>query len=209
MCFLQDAATGDAAFDMAHNTRLRGGHAGPVTRLSLTDRLLCSSSLDFTARLWQRGSKMRCISVLHLGDWVWDVVARCARHRSLGSCWLLLQATALEARFGGLVMSCLQAIWLCVQGRACVGGRGTEHPRAQCHHNRRSPQLQRGTRRGYASSLESGGHARRPSRLCGCLPSCLFVYDCSWTMKFTAFTKSFNKPTAQLWYVHLIDTLCA
>ena len=74
----QDDATGDAIFDMAHNTRLRGGHAGPVTRLSITDQLLCSSSLDFTARLWKRGAKMHCVSVLHFGDWVWDIVARYA-----------------------------------------------------------------------------------------------------------------------------------
>ena len=79
MCGVQDGTAADAVFDMARNTRLRGGHAGPVTRLSLTDQLLCSSSLDFTARLWKRGPTLRCVSVLHFGDWVWDIVARCAR----------------------------------------------------------------------------------------------------------------------------------
>ncbi len=47
-----------------------------MTRLSLTDQLLCSASLDFTARLWKRGPEMRCAAVLHLGDWVWDIAAR-------------------------------------------------------------------------------------------------------------------------------------
>ena len=76
VCCQQNATAGDAAFDMASNTRLRGGHAGPVTRLSLTDQLLCSASLDFTARLWKRGPEMRCAAVLHLSDWVWDIAAR-------------------------------------------------------------------------------------------------------------------------------------
>ena len=50
-----------------------------MTRLSLTDQLLCSASLDFTARLWKRGTELRCAAVLHLRDWVWDIVARCVR----------------------------------------------------------------------------------------------------------------------------------
>ena len=99
---LQDGGTRDAVFDMARNTRLRGGHAGPVTRLSLTDQLLCSSSLDFTARLWKRGPTLRCVSVLHFGDWVWDIVARCARQgrgRAQGQC-CLCPAGARETYFG-------------------------------------------------------------------------------------------------------------
>ena len=95
ICCLQDGTVGDAVFDMARNTRLRGGHAGAVTRLSLTDQLLCSSSLDFTARLWKRGPSLRCVSVLHFGDWVWDIVARCARP-SHGSYCLLTDAARWE-----------------------------------------------------------------------------------------------------------------
>lgn len=65
-----------AHFRLATNTRLRGGHAGPVTALDIGESALYSGSWDFTVRIWERGAELRCAAVLPFPDWVWDVAAR-------------------------------------------------------------------------------------------------------------------------------------
>ena len=73
---MQAADTGRAHFKLAANTRLRGGHSGPVTVLELSDSALYSGSWDFTVRIWERGPELRCAAVLSFRDWVWDLAAR-------------------------------------------------------------------------------------------------------------------------------------